>query len=127
MGLIFDEKMESQLSLHERWLNPECDREESIYSLLETAVESKTLNQVFFGLIKCLVSPIRQLLGPVLSLKFASKLFFPHYIFCVELKHTKKFDKLFLGAENEHDDYQARVFWRAFVITELQLGLLKGY
>ena len=124
---IFDEKKDSQLSLEKRKLSPVCDRDDSIYSLPQTAVESKILNEQFFGLIKCLVLPPRNLLIPVLPLKFASNLFFPLCKTCVDMKHTKTFEKLFLGAECEHDDYQMRMFWGTFVTKELRLSLLKGY
>ena len=124
---IFDEKKDSQLSLEKRRLSPVCDRDDSIYYLPQTAVESKILNEQFFGLIKCLVLPTRNLLIPVLPLKFAPKLFFPLCKTCVDMKHTKTFEKLFLGAECEHDDYQKRMFWGTFVTKELRLALLKGY
>ena len=85
------------------------------------------MNEQFFGLIKCLVLPPRNLLIPVLPLKFASKLFFPLCKTCVDMNHTKTFEKLFLSAECEHDDYQKRMFWGTFVTKELRLALLKGY
>ena len=120
-------KKDSQLSLEKRNLSPECDRDDSIYSLPQTAVEFKNLNKHFFGFINCLVLPPRHLLIPVLPLKFASKLFFPLCKTCVDMKHTKTFEKLLLGAECEHDDYQKRMFWYTFVTKELRLALLKRY
>ena len=77
IALIFDEKKDSQFSLEKRRPSPVCDRDDSIYYLPQTAVESKILNEQYFGLMKCLVLPPRNLLIPVLPLKFASKLFFP--------------------------------------------------
>ena len=124
---IFDDKKDSQLSLEKQKLSPECDREDSIYSLPQTAVESKILNEQFFGLVKCLVLPPRHLLIPVLPLKFASKLFFPLCKTCVDMKQTKTIEKHFLGAECEHDYYQKRMFWGTFVTKELRLALLKGH
>ena len=124
---IFDEKKDSQLSLEKRKLIPVCDRDDTIYSLSQTDVEAKILNEQFFGLIKCLVLPTRSLLIPVLPLKFASKMFFPFCKTCVDMKHTKTFGKLFLGAECEHDGYQERMFWGTFVTKQLRLALLSGY
>ena len=46
---IFHEKTDSQLSLEKWKLSPECDREDSINSLPQTAVESKTLNEHFLA------------------------------------------------------------------------------
>ena len=78
-------------------------------------------------MIKCHFLPTPQLLVPVLLLKIASKLFFRLCKSCVGMKQIKAFDKLFHGAEGEHDNYQQRVFWGTLVTTELELGLLKSY
>ena len=85
---IFDERKDSQLSLEKRKLSPECDREDSVYSLPQSPVVSKILNERF------LILPPRHLLIPVLPLKFTSKLFFPICKTCVDMKHTKTFEKL---------------------------------
>ena len=124
---VSDGKKDFQFSLDKPRLNPKIDRDHSIYSLPQAAVEYKNLNEALFGLLKCLVLPPRQKLVPVLKFKFASKLFFPLCKSCVDVKHIKIFDKLYLGAEIQYAHYQERVFWGTFVTTDLQLRLLKGY
>ena len=80
-----------------------------------------------FWLDKCLVLPPRHLVIPVLPVKFASKLLFPNCKTCVDMKHSKTFEKLFPGAECQHNDYLKRIFWGTLVTKELRLALLKGY
>ena len=87
---IFDNKKDSQFSLDKRRPNPECDRDDSINSLPETAIDSKILSDGSFGLIKCVVLPQRQLLAPILPLKFASKLFFTFCKSCFEVSALKQ-------------------------------------
>ena len=43
------------------------------------------------------------------------------------MKHTKTFDKPFLGAEHEHDDYQEIVLRGHIRNHRAPVGLLKGY
>ena len=124
---LFDETKDSQLSLDERKLSLECGPDHSIYSLLQTAVEPKVLNEQNFGLIKCLIISPRHLLIPVLPLKCASQLFFPLCKTCVDVKHNKPFEKLFFDAECEHDDYHRRKILGTFVNKELQLAWLNGF
>ena len=81
----------------------------------------KSFDRKLFDLIKRIFLKQRQLLKPVLPLKFASKLSFRLWKKCVEVKQTKIFDKLFFGAGFELYEYQATVFLGTFVTTEIQL------
>ena len=47
MAPHFDEEQDSQISLDKRQPNPECDRDDSLYSLPQTAVDSKILKELF--------------------------------------------------------------------------------
>ena len=116
-------KKDSHFSVEKRKLSAQSSvRSRRLHILLI----SDCMND-FFGVIKRLVLPLHLLLIPVFPLKFASKTFFPLCKTCVEMKHTKTFERLFLGAECEDDDYQKRMFWGTFVTEELRLALLKSY
>ena len=77
---VFANISDSPLSMEKRLLVPRED--DCIYCLQYSEVETRVLSSEYFGLIKCLVLPPRDLLLPVLPYKYNSKLFFP-YVECV--------------------------------------------
>ena len=64
---IFDKKEDSQLYFDQRRPNPECDRDDLIYSLRETAVEPKNF---WFDKMSCLSTT------PIAGTCFASQVSF---------------------------------------------------
>ena len=119
---VFANFSDSPLSMEKRLLVPRED--DCIYCLQYSEVETRVLSSEYFGLIKCLVLPPRDLLLPVLPYKYNSKLFFPLCRMCVELKSSGVTQDQHLCS---HGNYFERSFWGTFVSVELALALTKGY
>ena len=93
-------------------------------------VEQKILDEEYFGLIKCLVLPPRNLWIPINPFKYNAKLFFPLCGKCVETTSSNKSQQVTIpidGSNSSQSDYLDRAFWGTIVTVELQLGIRWGY
>ena len=120
---IFDDNGRSELSLMKRSVSiaaPVC-----VYCQPFSLVEEKLANGDYFGLVKCLVLPPRDLLIPVLPYKYNAKLFFPLCRSCVN--NSTNNPPAEVPTLCEHDNVHERAFWGTFVSIELQLALSKNY
>ena len=127
---VFDENVsENPLSLQRRKVLASRSND-CIYCQPFSEVEQKILDEEYFGLIKCLVLPPRNLWIPIIPFKYNAKLFFPLCRKCVETTSSNKPQQANIpidGSNCSHSDYLDRVFWGTFVTVELRLGIRWGY